>query len=753
MNKTQTETLDLTVNPNGQSKNIQPRVGAAQQKRQETSSGGYRLWPGSAYPLGATWDGMGVNFSIYAQNATKIELCLFNTIDDEREAACIPLKERTDEIWHAYLPEVVPGQVYGYRVHGPFDPANGHRFNPNKIVLDPYAKSIARKTRWDDSLFGYTVGDPEQDLSFDAKDSAAFAPLAAVIDPVFSWCDDRRPNIPMHKSVIYEMHVRGFTKLHDEIPEGLRGTYAGVSSAPAIAYLKALGVTAVELLPVHCHLDGRHLVEKGLSNYWGYDTLGFFAPEPDYCSPRQSLDAVREFKVMVRNLHAAGIEVILDVVYNHSAEGNQMGPTLTFRGIDNSAYYRTSPEDSRYYVDFTGCGNTFNMMNPRVLQLIMDSLRYWVTEMHVDGFRFDLASTLARQLFDVNKLGGFFDIIHQDPLLSQVKLIAEPWDLGPGGYMVGNFPAQWSEWNGKYRDSIRHFWKGDGGHTGEFATRICGSPDLYAWSGKRPHASINFVTCHDGFTLSDLVSYDQKHNDANGEDNRDGADDNIGWNCGVEGPTDDLSIAELRERKQRSFLATLLLSQGVPMLLAGDEVGHTQQGNNNCYCQDNELTWLNWNHSESQQQMLKFVQQLVHIRHTQPVLQRRRFFHGEDIADDSPTIVWLNTDGSEMAEELLNEDSRKCVGMVLCGDSVDTNQFGEEVSGDTLLIIFNADHGASIPFVLPNVKAGRTWVLMLDTSIEGLSETDFQGGDSYDVNASSLVLFRLPSDEKSPKSK
>ncbi len=726
------------------------RVGGVrtQEMRTGTASSVRRVWPGGAYPLGATWDGMGVNFSIYAQHATKIELCLFNSVDDEKESVRIPLPERTDEIWHAYLPEVTPGQLYGYRVYGPYEPEKGHRFNPNKVVLDPYAKSIARGVRWHDSNFGYAIGDEAKDLSFNEADNAAFAPLAAVIDPVFSWGDDRRPDTPMHKSIIYEMHVRGFTKLQQAIPEELRGTYAGIASAPAIEYLKALGITAVELLPVHFHLDGRHLVEKDLSNYWGYDTLGFFAPDPLYGAPNHSLDAVREFKVMVRTLHAAGIEVILDVVYNHSAEGNEMGPTLSFRGIDNAAYYRVSPENPRYYTDFTGCGNTFNMTNPRVLQLIMDSLRYWVTEMHVDGFRFDLASTLARQLHDVNKLGGFFDIIHQDPLLSQVKLIAEPWDLGPGGYMVGNFPAQWSEWNGKYRDSIRHFWKGDGGHTGEFATRLCGSPDLYAWSGKRPHASINFVTCHDGFTLNDLVSYDHKHNQANGEDNRDGADDNISWNCGAEGPTDNADIVALRERKRRSFLATLMLSQGVPMLLAGDEIGHSQNGNNNGYCQDNELTWLNWDLDESQAQLLNFVRQLVRIRRNQPVLQRRRFFHGEAIgSEESPSVAWLNTDGSSMSEQQWNDGFSKCVGLVLFGDSIDIDQYGEEVCGDSLLILFNADHGEPIPFVIPDLKEGHAWDLLLDTSENLTTERKLAPGEVFHLPAATLALFRLPSDE------
>jgi glycogen operon protein len=716
----------------------------SQEERIGVPTSVHRVWPGEAYPLGATWDGKGVNFAIYAENATHVELCLFDSADAERESLRIPLPERTDEIWHAYLPDVTPGQIYGYRVHGPYEPQHGHRFNPHKVVLDPYAKEIARPVRWNDALFGYTIGEAASDLSFDARDSAPYAPLASVVDPVFAWGDDRHPETPMHKSVIYEMHVRGFTKLHPGIPEELRGTYAGLATDPAIDHLKSLGVTAVELLPVHHHVDGTHLTEKGLVNYWGYDTLGFFAPEPRYDSPAHRLSAVQGFKSMVRTLHAAGIEVILDVVYNHTAEGNQQGPTLAFRGIDNAAYYRLSGEDPRYYMDFTGCGNTFNMTNPRVLQLIMDSLRYWVAEMHVDGFRFDLASTLARELHDVDKLGGFFDIIHQDPVLSNVKLIAEPWDLGPGGYMVGNFPAQWSEWNGKYRDCVRHFWKGDGGHTGEFATRICGSPDLYAWSGKRPHASVNFVTCHDGFTLNDLVSYDHKHNEANGEDNRDGAGDNVSWNCGAEGPTDDPRIIELRERKKRSFLATLMFSQGVPMLLAGDEIGHTQNGNNNTYCQDNELTWLDWNLNDNQWELLQFVRRIIQIRHDQPVLHRRRFFHGQAIGTkESPSLTWLNTDGSEMTHEAWTSGYAKCLGLILYGDSIDVDKHGEEIAGDTLLIVFNADHGNPIPFVLPELEEQRPWQRLLDTADTSVDKRPLDARQPYLMEPASLALFRL----------
>ena len=625
-----------------------------------------RLWPGQSYPLGATWDGRGTNFALYTENATKVELCLFDTPEASKESSRIVLPENTDQVWHGYLPDVLPGQIYGYRVTGPYDPEHGHRFNPNKVLLDPYAKAIARETKWDDEMFAYCMGDPKQDLSFDPRDNAHLAPLCAVVDTAFTWGDDKPPRTEWSDTVIYELHVKGFTMRHPEVPEALRGTYAGLGSEASVEYLKSLGITAVELLPIHEFVHDRNLIDHGLKNYWGYNTLGFFAPEHQYASAAGALDTVREFKTMVRNLHAAGIEVILDVVYNHTAEGNQMGPSLSFRGIDNSAYYRLSPEDPRYYMDFTGCGNTFNMQNPRVLQLIMDSLRYWVLEMHIDGFRFDLASTLARELHDVNRLGTFFDVIHQDPVISQVKLIAEPWDLGDGGYQVGNFPLLWSEWNGKYRDSIRRFWKGDGDVVSEFATRFCGSSDLYEWSNRRPHASINFVTAHDGFTLNDLVSYDQKHNEANGEENRDGESNNISWNCGVEGPTDDPAIQAVREKKKRSFLMTLLLSQGVPMLRGGDEIGHTQRGNNNAYCQDNEISWLEWNLNPQQQSLLEFVRRITTIYHEQPVFHRRRFFHGKAIQGaGAPDIAWLDPSGKEMSEEAWKESFVRCLGVLL----------------------------------------------------------------------------------------
>ncbi len=704
-----------------------------------------RVWPGRPYPLGATWDGSGVNFALYSENAEKVELCLFDGVDDAQEAQKIPIKEQTDMVWHAYLPDVRPGQLYGYRVHGPYDPSHGHRFNANKIMLDPYAKSIGRDVRWTDAMWGYKLGGEEADVSFDERDNAAHAPLAVVVDQAFTWGDDRPPNVPWHQTLIYEMHVKGFTKLNEEVPEKLRGTYSGIASEASLSYLRKLGITAVELLPIHYFLDDRHLVDKGLSNYWGYNTLGFFAPAGRYSASETSQDTVREFKTMVRNLHAEGIEVILDVVYNHTAEGNQMGPTLSFRGIDNAAYYRLSPEDPRYYMDYTGCGNTFNMRNPRVLQLVMDSLRYWIAEMHIDGFRFDLASTLARELHEVDKLGAFFDIIHQDPVISQVKLIAEPWDLGAGGYQVGNFPALWSEWNGKYRDCVRRFWKGDEGMVSEFATRFTGSSDLYEWSSRRPHASINFITCHDGFTLNDLVSYNEKHNEANGEENRDGASDNHSWNCGAEGPTDDPEINALRERKKRNLLATLLFSQGVSMILSGDEIGHTQKGNNNAYCQDNEITWLNWNLSSEQTKLLEFTRKCIAIISEQPVFQRRRFFHGQGIQGGEATdIAWLDMSGKEMSEEDWKTSFVRSFGVELFGQSIDVDEHGEEINGDTMLLLFNADHATRIDFTLPELEEGQSWQLVVDTAVSGEGEEAHEvEGPQYGLAPSSLALLRL----------
>lgn len=676
-----------------------------------------RIWPGHSYPMGATWDGRGTNFALYSESATKVELCLFDAADAAHESSRVVLPENTDLVWHGYLPDVLPGQIYGYRVSGPYEPQRGHRFNPNKVLLDPYAKAIARESKWADEMFAYRVGDPQEDLSFDSRDNAHLAPLGAVVDDAFTWGNDAFPRTEWSNTIIYELHVKGFTIRHPEVPEHLRGTYAGLGSEPAVEYLKRLGVTAVELLPVHEFIHDRHLVDRGLKNYWGYNTLAFFAPEHEYAAASAALDAVREFKTMVRNLHAAGIEVILDVVYNHTAEGNHFGPSISFRGIDNAAYYRLVPDAPRHYMDFTGCGNTFNMLNPRVLQLIMDSLRYWVLQMHVDGFRFDLASTLARELHDVNRLGAFFDIIHQDPVISQVKLIAEPWDLGSGGYQVGNFPLLWSEWNGKYRDCIRRFWKGDGGTVSEFATRLSGSSDLYEWSNRRPHASINFITSHDGFTLNDLVSYNDKHNEANGDQNQDGESNNLSWNCGAEGPTGDAAIQGLREKKKRSFLMTLLFSLGVPMIRAGDEFGHTQRGNNNAYCQDNEISWLDWNLGPQQAALLEFVRHVTDVFHQEPVFRRRRFFHGKALrGSQAPEIAWLDPSGREMSDDAWNAPFVRCLGVQLYGKNIDVDEHGEQIDGDTVLLLFNADHANVIDFVLPPAENHQPWELLVDTA-------------------------------------
>jgi isoamylase len=703
-----------------------------------------RVWPGQPYPLGAIFDGAGVNFTLFSEHATKVELCLFDGPDAQAESHRIALPENTDQVWHGYLPEVQPGQLYGYRVHGPYEPKQGHRFNPNKVLLDPYAKAIGRDLTWDDALFGYKLGDPAADLSFDDRDSARFAPLGIVVDTAYTWGDDRAPRTPWHKTLIYELHVKGFTQRMPGVPEKLRGTYAGLATEAAVRHLSDLGVTAVELLPVHHHVDDRFLLDKGLVNYWGYNTLAYFAPDLRYAAADSPRDAVREFKMMVRALHAAGIEVILDVVYNHTAEGNQLGSTLSMRGIDNAAYYRLSPKDRRYYMDFTGCGNGLNMQHPRVLQLIMDSLRYWVQETHVDGFRFDLASALARELFEVDRLGSFFDIIHQDPVLSQVKLIAEPWDVGEGGYQVGNFPVLWTEWNGKYRDCMRRFWKGDGSTAAEMASRLTGSSDLYAWGGRKPYASINFITCHDGFTLRDLVSYNEKHNEANGEENRDGSNDNNSWNCGVEGPTDDPAINALRERQQRNLLSTLLVSLGVPMITAGDEISHSQKGNNNAYCQDNELTWLDWDLTPAKESLLEFTRKLVKLREEQPVLRRRKFLHGRSIRGTNiKDIYWLDPTGREMTDEGWHAGFVRCLGVCLIGVLTgEVNERGEPEIGDTLLILFNAHH-EPIPFMLPEALEGQQWQRLIDTTDPALDEGLMEVGSKYRLEARSMAIFRL----------
>jgi glycogen operon protein len=655
------------------------------------------------------------------------------------------MEEQTDLVWHCYLPDVGHGQLYGYRVHGGYDPKNGHRFNPHKIVLDPYARVVARYIRWSDAMFGYRIGDPDADLSYDVRNNADCAALGAVVSSAFPWRGDRPLRTPWHKTVIYETHVRGFTMRHPDVPEKLRGTYAGLASPAAIRYLKRLGVTAVELMPVHHHVDDRHLVERGLSNYWGYNTLAFFAPDTRY-SAAPYLDTVREFKTMVRGLHRAGIEVILDVVYNHTGEGNHLGPTLSLRGLDNASYYRLLPENRRYYMDYTGCGNTLNMLTPRVLQLIMDSLRYWVLEMHVDGFRFDLASSLARELHEVDRLGAFFDIIHQDPVLSQVKLIAEPWDLGEGGYQVGNFPVLWTEWNGKYRDTVRRFWKGDGDAVSEFATRLCGSSDLYEHSGRKPYASINYVTSHDGFTLRDLVSYNEKHNDANGDGNQDGDSHNLSWNCGHEGPTDDEEIRRLRNRQTRNFLTTLLLSQGVPMIRGGDELGHTQRGNNNGYCQDNELSWLNWDLDTEGRKLLDLTRRIIRLRRENPVLTRRQFFQGRQIRGQEPTdILWLTATGREMVDADWHSATARVLGVRMNGKMIgEVDERGHAIVGKTLLVLFNAQD-RRIPFVLPATAKNEIWHLLLDTDNEYPRRIRYLEESRFALAGRSLALFELQS--------
>src|ERR671939_2084197 len=606
-----------------------------------------RVWPGQPQPLGATWDGEGVNFAIFSENATGVELCLFSHPDDAVESARIQMRERSDQTWHCYLPDVRPGQLYGYRVHGPYKPEEGHRFNPANLLLDPYAKAISGTIRWSNALFAYKVGSPLEDLEMNTENSAGGMPKSVVIDPAFTWGDDRPPRTPWNRTVIYECHVRGMTIMHPDVPEQLRGTYLGLASDPIIDHLRSLGVTAVELLPVHHFAVDRLLAERGLTNYWGYNSIGFFAPDVRYaCGGRG--EQVYQFKSMVKKLHSAGIEVILAVVYNHTAEGNHLGPTLSLRGIDNKAYYRLDPKNPRFYIDFTGTGNSLNMQHPRTIQLIMDSLRYWVLDMHVDGFRFDLAPVLARELYEVNRLSAFFDIIHQAPVLSRVKLIAEPWDVGPGGYQVGNFPIKWAEWNGKYRDSVRHFWRGDPGHVGDVASRLAGSADIYKWSDRGAYASINFVIAHDGYTLNDLVSYEQKHNEANGENNQDGHNDNVSRNWGAEGETDDPNILDARYRAMKNFLATLAFSQGVPMLAHGDEVARTQKGNNNAYAQDNEISWMNWDLDERRRQLLEFTRKVFALRHSNPALRRRHFFRGQEVPNSLKDLTWVRPDGQEM---------------------------------------------------------------------------------------------------------
>ncbi|MBI3804923.1 MAG: glycogen debranching protein GlgX [Nitrospirae bacterium] len=702
-----------------------------------------KLWPGRSYPLGATWDGDGTNFALFSENATGVELCLYNDVYDKDASATIRLREQTDQVWHGYLPGIGPGQLYGFRVHGPYKPEEGQRFNATKVLLDPYAKAISGNIQWSERLFAYPLGNPDADLKMDDWDNADSVPKSVVIDATFDWGDDRLLRTPWHKTIIYEVHVKGFTMLHPEIDEKIRGTYAGLASEPSIRYLKELGVTAVELLPIHHHVDDMYLTEKGLVNYWGYNSIGFFAPDFRYAASNERGSQVQEFKQMVKALHAAGIEVILDVVYNHTAEGNHLGPTLSFRGIDNLAYYKTVPGQPRYYMDYTGCGNSLNMNHPRTLQLIMDSLRYFVNEMHVDGFRFDLASTLARELHDVDRLAAFFDIIHQDPVLSQVKLIAEPWDVGNGGYQVGNFPVLWTEWNGKYRDTVRRYWKGDDSLISEMGWRLTGSSDLYQHNGRRPYASINFITAHDGFTLNDLVSYNEKHNIANGEENRDGVNENYSWNCGAEGPTDNPEIIALREQQKRNFLATLFLSQGVPMLLGGDEVGRTQQGNNNTYCQDSPIAWHHWEWGKRDKELLEFTKKLIQIRREHRIFRRRKYFSGRKIRGTGvKDIAWFRPDGEEMTDNEWNSAFVKVVGLRLVGEKMDEpDEEGNPIHDDSFLILMNAHH-EPIQFILPKEPQPVLREVMLDTTTPDRKAERFKSGEVFSLPGRALILFK-----------
>ena len=703
-----------------------------------------RQLPGTANELGATWDGEGTNFAIFSENATKVELCLFGARGRETR---YELNEVYNFVWHGYFPGIGPGQRYGFRVHGPFEPENGHRFNPNKLLIDPYALAIAGDINSGQPTFAYEWDSEAEDLSYNEDDSVKNVPKCIVVDTSFDWRGDRHPNIPWNETIIYEMHVKGFTRLHPKVPKKLRGTYAGLAHPTAIRHLKSLGITAVELMPVH-HFHGTpgYLASRDQRNYWGYDSLNYFAPYFGYSASGMVGQQVNEFKEMVRSLHAAGIEVILDVVYNHTGEGNQMGPTLSFRGIDNASYYRLVEGNERYYMDFTGCGNSLNVSHPQVLKLIMDSLRYWVQEMHVDGFRFDLASALARELYEDGTLATFFDIIHQDPVISKVKLIAEPWDIGAGGYQVGKFPLLWSEWNGKYRDTVRDFWRGQDASLGEFAFRFTGSSDLYENTGRRPHASINFITAHDGFTLRDLVSYNHKHNNANGEDNRDGEDHNRSWNCGVEGETDDEEVLQLRRQQQRNMLATLILSQGVPMLLSGDEMGRTQKGNNNTYCHDNELSWINWDLPEENKSLLTYTQKLIKLLHKHPVLRRRNWFYGREIHGSGISdIGWFNTDGDEMEDEW-NAGFIKTLTVFLNGEEIATpTHRGEQVLDDSFLLMFNA-HYEPLEFAIPVGVRDRKWRLLIDTKSEGFVKRtkNYRKTDKVPVAARSLVVLRSP---------
>jgi isoamylase len=700
------------------------------------------VWPGGPFPLGATWDGEGTNFSLFSEHAEHVELCLFGGDDAEER---VPLPERSAFNWHGYLPGVGPGQRYGYRVHGHYRPEEGHRFNAAKLLIDPYAKAIEGTVDWSAAhVFPYVMdGSEDADLRADGQDSAPAIPRCVVVDPGFDWEDDRPPNTPWTQTVIYEVHVKGFTQRYPSLREDLRGTYAGLASDEAIEHFRTLGVTAVELLPVHHIVDESFLAERGLTNYWGYSSIGYLAPHALYSASGIAGEQVREFKGMVKALHRAGIEVILDVVYNHTAEGNHLGPMLGFKGVDNASYYRLSPDDPRYYVDFTGTGNSLNPVHPSVLRLIMDSLRYWVMECHVDGFRFDLAAALAREFWDVDRLSAFFDVIHQDPVLSQAKLIAEPWDVGPGGYQVGNFPVLWTEWNGLYRDTVRDFWRGATNGVGDFAGRITGSSDLYGNDGRRPVASINFVTAHDGFTLNDLVSYNEKHNEANREENRDGTDDNRSWNCGVEGPTDDPAVHELRRRQQRNFLATLFLSQGVPMLLGGDELARTQDGNNNAWCQDNELSWFDWELDDDKRELLDFTRRLIYMRRHHPAFRRRFFLQGTSVTGSGlPDVWWFRPDGRRMTRRDWENGEVRWLGMFLNGDELhETTSRGEPIGDESFLALFNA-HYEPVTFQLPARRFGARWKLELSTADPHAEEGSFAARDPVEVESRSLLLLR-----------
>jgi isoamylase len=698
-----------------------------------------RVWPGTPYPLGATWDGEGVNFSIFSEHADGVELCLYDTPEADRETHRIDLRERTDLIWHCYLPDVRPGQLYGYRIRGPYDPLRGHRFNHHKLLLDPYAKAVTGTIRWSDALFGYTVGHPDEDLSFDTRDSAGDMAKCVVVDTAFAWRDDRSPRTPWNRTVIYECHVRSMTRLHPGVAPEHRGTYLGMVSDPIIDHLRSLGITAAELMPVHQFVRDRRLVDAGLTNYWGYNTISFLAPDVGYATAGLG-QQVGEFKSMVKAMHRAGIDVILDVVYNHTGEGNHLGPTLSLRGVDNVAYYRLQPDNPRYYMDFTGTGNSLNMLHPRAMQLIMDSLRYWITEMHVDGFRFDLAPVLARELYEVNRLGTFFDIIQQDPLISQVKVIAEPWDVGPGGYQVGNFPIGWAEWNGRFRDAVRRYWRGDLGMVPEMASRLSGSADIYESSGRRTYATINFITAHDGFTLNDLVSYEHKHNEANLEDNRDGADANFGKNWGAEGPTGSAYIRRQRERMKRNLIATLVFSQGVRMFLMGDEMGRTQQGNNNAYAQDNEISWLNWDLSGRDRKLLEFTRECLRIFRANPVLRRRSFFTGKPVGPDgAKDLTWVRPGGGEMTDQDWADSSNQIIGMLLHGRATDeVDERGRPIFGDTLLMLLNASTRSRL-FALPRMERAGLWTEAINTATQG---NRVVRKPTVNLTAQSLLLLR-----------